>query len=105
MMSVISEIDALPAASPDRARAAATPASDYSRLAQFSSREDRPNPNYHLWQNNGTWFVHFTVYPSPFTKERVRLSLQTKCVETARHRRDALFAQYSTCPAAAHAPQ
>jgi hypothetical protein len=51
------------------------------------------NPNHHLWNNNGTWFLHYTVYPTPFTKERIRRSLGTKSLETARQRRDAFFAQ------------
>jgi hypothetical protein len=49
------------------------------------------NENHHLWNNNGTWFLHYTVYPTPFTKERIRRSLGTKDVETARARRDAFF--------------
>ena len=49
------------------------------------------NPNHHLWNNNGTWFLHYTVYPTPFTKERIRRSLGTKDVEVARQRRDAFF--------------
>ena len=49
------------------------------------------NPNHHLWNNNGTWFVHYTVYPTPVTKQRIRKSLQTRCVEEARRRRDELL--------------
>ncbi len=49
------------------------------------------NPNHHLWNNNGTWFLHYTVYPTPFTKERIRRSLGTKSLEIARKRRDAFF--------------
>ena len=49
------------------------------------------NPNHHLWNNNGTWFLHYTVYPTPFTKERIRRSLGTKDVATARERRDNFF--------------
>ena len=56
-----------------------------------SLRISQGNPNHHLWNNNGTWFLHYTVYPTPFTKERVRRSLGTKCVETARDRRDQFF--------------
>ena len=51
------------------------------------------NPNHHLWDNNGTWFVHYTVYPTPVTAERIRRSLGTRCLEEARRRRDELFAQ------------
>ena len=49
------------------------------------------NPNHHLWNNNGTWFLHYTVYPTPFTKERIRRSLGTKDVNVARQRRDSFF--------------
>ena len=49
------------------------------------------NPNHHLWNNHGTWFLHYTVHPTPFTKERVRRSLGTKDVHIARERRDAFF--------------
>jgi hypothetical protein len=53
------------------------------------------NPNHHLWNNHGTWFLHYTVHPTPFTKERVRRSLGTKDLETARSRRDAFFAAFA----------
>lgn len=49
------------------------------------------NPNHHLWNNHGTWFLHYTVHPTPFTKERIRRSLGTKDLELARSRRDAFF--------------
>ena len=50
------------------------------------------NPNHHLWNNHGTWFLHYTVHPTPFTKERVRRSLGTRVLAEARERRDAFFA-------------
>jgi len=53
------------------------------------------NQNHHLWNNHGTWFLHYTVHPTPFTKERIRRSLGTKEVEVARERRDAFFSQLS----------
>jgi hypothetical protein len=53
--------------------------------------EDEGNPNHHLWNNHGTWFVHYTRYPTPFTKERVRRSLQTKSLVEAREKRDAIL--------------
>jgi hypothetical protein len=46
------------------------------------------NPDHHLWNNNGTWFVHYTIHPTPLTKERVRASLGTKDRLQARLRRD-----------------
>lgn len=52
------------------------------------------NPNHHLWNNHGTWFLHYTVHPTPYTKERVRRSLGTKDVTVARARRDSFFDQF-----------
>ena len=49
------------------------------------------NENHHLWNNHGTWFLHYTVHPTPFTKERIRRSLGTKDVRVARERRDSFF--------------
>ncbi len=56
-------------------------------------RTDEANPNHHLWNNNGTWFVHYTVYPTPITKQRVRKSLRTKSIDEARAKRDTLFSE------------
>jgi hypothetical protein len=56
-----------------------------------SVRLNPENPNHHLWNNNGTWFLHYTVYPTPFTKQRIRRSLGTKDVTVARERRDHFF--------------
>jgi hypothetical protein len=54
-------------------------------------RINAANPDHHLWNNNGTWFVHYTVHPTPFTKERIRASLRTKDLAKARLRRDQLL--------------
>jgi hypothetical protein len=51
------------------------------------------NPNHHLWNNHGTWFVHYVVHPTPVTKERVRKSLGTKDVNEARRLRDAILSE------------
>jgi hypothetical protein len=50
-------------------------------------------PNHHLFNNNGTWFIHYTLFPDPFTKQRVRASLKTANLHEARQRRDAFFTQ------------
>jgi hypothetical protein len=50
------------------------------------------NPDHHLFNNNGTWWVHYTAYPTPATKHRVRRSLKTNEVGIARQRRDAILA-------------
>jgi hypothetical protein len=49
------------------------------------------NPDHHLWNNNGTWFVHYTIHPTPLTKQRVRKSLRTKNLIQAREHRDELL--------------
>jgi hypothetical protein len=46
------------------------------------------NPDHHIWNNNGTWWCHFTVHNPDYTKERVRVSLHTKDRHEARRRRD-----------------
>lgn len=46
------------------------------------------NPDHHLWNNNGTWWCHYTVHPTPFTTQRMRASLGTKDKLQARVRRD-----------------
>ncbi len=51
------------------------------------------NPNHHLWNNNGTWYLHYTMHPTPLTKTRVRVSLETKDLDTARVRRDEMLAK------------
>jgi hypothetical protein len=67
-------------------------------MAQFQA--DQANPNHHLWNNHGIWFLHYTCYPTPVTKERVRRSLRTRCLEEARRRRDAFWAEMSGLRAA-----
>ena len=63
--------------------------------AALAIRIEGSNPNHHLWDNNGTWFIHYTVYPTPVTAERIRRSLRTKCIADARLRRDRLFRRYA----------
>jgi hypothetical protein len=57
----------------------------------LSVRIKAENPNHHLWNNHGTWWCHFTVHLPDFTKERVRLSLETSDQTHARRLRDALL--------------
>ena len=57
----------------------------------FAIRLNPANPDHHLWNNNGTWFVHYTIHPTPFTKQRIRASLQTQNLIEARLRRDQLL--------------
>jgi hypothetical protein len=58
---------------------------------QLSVRINPENPNHHLWNNHGTWFIHYVVHPTPYTKERIRHSLHTKSLDEARQKRDELL--------------
>jgi hypothetical protein len=69
-------------------------------MSKLSIRTNPENPNHHLWNNHGTWFVHYVVHPTPWTKERVRRSLGTRSIEEARRRRDELFEQATLAEAA-----
>lgn len=60
-------------------------------VARMSVRVRAANPNHHLWNNNGTWYLHYTMHPTPLTKTRVRQSLETKDVIQARARRDEIL--------------
>lgn len=57
-----------------------------------SLRISPENSNHHLWNNHGTWFLHYTIHPTPITKQRVRRSLGTKDLDLARRRRDLFLA-------------
>ena len=67
--------------------------STYNEFEELALRIDKENLNHHLWNNNGTWWIHYTVYPSTVTVERKRYSLKTKDVVVARLRRDEHFYQ------------
>jgi hypothetical protein len=62
--------------------------------SELAIRTDDRNLNHHLWNNNGTWFIHYTVYPTPVTKQRIRSSLRTKSLVQARDRRDDILSTY-----------
>jgi CRISPR/Cas system-associated endoribonuclease Cas2 len=51
------------------------------------------NPDHHLYCNNGTYWVHYTAFPTAVTSQRVRKSLKTHDLEVARERRDSLLAK------------
>ena len=57
----------------------------------LSIRTDDTNPNHHLWNNNGTWYIHYTVHPDALTSERIRRSLGTRDLGLARRRRDQIL--------------
>jgi hypothetical protein len=48
------------------------------------------NSDHHLWNNNGTFWCHYTLHLPDYTKRRVRQSLGTSCIERARRLRNQL---------------
>lgn len=64
-------------------------------LGRLSARIDDANNTHHLWCNNGTWWVHYTLN-FDFRTRRVRRSLVTKSLAEAIQKRDALFARLAT---------
>jgi len=54
-------------------------------------KNKNPNPNHNIWNNNGTYWCHYTVHHNDYTKERVRVSLGTNDVQIARALRDFLM--------------
>jgi len=60
--------------------------------AFLSIKIDPENPDHHLWNNHGTWWIHYTIHQADYTKRRIRVSLETRNLREARQRRDALLA-------------
>jgi hypothetical protein len=58
---------------------------------RLSLRANMRNPDHHLWNNNGTWWCHFTLHTPGNTKHRFRRSLRTSDRNVARVRRDELL--------------
>ncbi len=50
------------------------------------------NPDHHIWNNNGTFWCHYTEHLPDYTKRRVRVNLRTSDIREARLRRDQLLA-------------
>jgi len=64
----------------------------YPLCSDGGMKDNKPaKPDHHLWNNNGTFWCHYTVHESDYTKRRVRVSLHTKDQREARARRDALL--------------
>jgi hypothetical protein len=64
-------------------------------LGHLSFRIDEANDQHHLWLNNGTWWVHYTLN-FDFRTRRIRRSLGTKSLAEAIRSRDALFERLAT---------
>jgi hypothetical protein len=57
-----------------------------------SLRVNQTNSLHHLWCNNGTWWVHYTLH-FDHRKRRIRRSLKTNDLAEAVRRRDELLAE------------
>ena len=55
------------------------------------TRRTDANPNHHLWNKNGTWWLHFTLHSDTGTKKRHRISLKTPDLDAARRKRDRIL--------------
>lgn len=49
------------------------------------------NPDHHLWNNNGTFWCHYTLHFPDYTKCRVRQSLGTSSIDRACKLRDQIL--------------
>lgn len=59
---------------------------------QPAVRINPDNPDHHVYNNNGVWWIHYSIRTDPrFKSQRVRASLRTRCLDTARERRDAIL--------------
>lgn len=63
---------------------------------QLSVRIDAANPMHHLWNNNGTWWCHFTLHDDSYQKQRIRISLKTSNPTEAIRKRDILFTRLTS---------
>lgn len=48
-------------------------------------------PDHHMWDNNGTWWAHYSVTRMRGRSKRMRVSLCTKSRKVAHQRRDQLL--------------
>ena len=60
--------------------------------ATLSVRVNQENPDHHLWNNHGTWWLHYTLNLPDYTNRRIRKSLGTRDLGQARTLRDELLA-------------
>lgn len=53
--------------------------------------------DHHLWNNQGTWWLHCTIHLPDSTKWRIHKNLRTSDVYTARKLRDRMLAAGLSC--------
>lgn len=59
--------------------------------SRLSLRVNAENRRHHLWNNNGTWWIHYTLHFADYTAQRIRRSLRTSELEEAIRRRDEII--------------
>lgn len=64
-------------------------------MFHLAIRHAHDNANHHLWNNNGTYWCHFTLKSETGAVQRVRRSLKTRNLEKAKRSRDKLLAAAS----------
>ena len=57
----------------------------------ISHRQKADDPDHHLLNSNGTWWLHCTIRLPDFTKWRLRRNLRTSDLQTARRLRDRIL--------------
>jgi hypothetical protein len=62
----------------------------------LATRRTDHNPNHHLWNNNGTWWLHFTLRSTAGESIRHAYSLKTPDLESARRKRDRILTAIET---------
>jgi hypothetical protein len=55
------------------------------------TRRTDTNPNHHIWKNNGTWWIRFTLRSTTGESIRPAYSLKTPDLESARRRRNGIL--------------
>ena len=60
--------------------------------ATLSVRVNQENPDHHLWNNHGTWWLHYTLHLPDYTTRPIRKNLRTRDLGQARTLRDELLA-------------
>ncbi len=61
--------------------------------SKLAIRIHSTSSRHHLWNNNGTWWCHYTLHLPDYTKKRVRVSLETHSPKKALILRDRLLEQ------------
>ena len=60
------------------------------------TRRTDTNPNHHIWKNNGTWWIRFTLRSTEGESIRHAYSLKTPDLDAARRRRNGIFNDLQT---------